>query len=200
MHLRILLPITNIIIGAMLFCWGDMQVRRIAESNGGARAEGITDVAAEARYVHYALNAPAWALLGDTREKLWSPSTYWYGRDLGYLLAVAILWFLIGSALDKRIRNDQTKHVLLRPSWAKFLGFFFIIYGMFVCYSTFPSKPDFVPLKDHIFDLIGAIWRRGYGWWFYVIAFGWAVGLMSAGLALAFRAQKDGARRQVALL
>jgi hypothetical protein len=77
----------------LLFHWGDVQAK--SKAAGGGAFEGVPDVAATAKYVHYALNAPV-GVLEDQREMRWSPSTYWKGHDLRYFVGVIVLWYLIG--------------------------------------------------------------------------------------------------------
>jgi len=186
MRFRIVLPVSNVILGALLFHLGDIQAKRIIVDSGGARTEGLTDVAATARYVDYALNAPAWALLGDTRDRLWSPSTYWSGYDLRYFLAVIVMWFLIGLALDQRSKGRNRQKAPLRTKWAGILAWGCVVWGLFTCYSIFPRRPYLMPLKNYLSGLVGAVSSGGYGWWWCPLGLAWGLALTAGGLYFAF--------------
>ncbi len=189
MRFRFFLPAGNVILGLLLFHWGDVQVRRILVTNGGA-LEGITDVAARAKYVHYALNAPAWALLGDTRNRLWSPSTLRSTDELLYFLAVILLWFSIGLVLDRQLKGrDQPA---IKAKWCKYiLASTYITYGLFTCYSVFPRKSYVTTLDDYLTSLGDAVLRGGYGWWWYPLGLAWGLGLIVAGVYSLLRLRHD---------
>ena len=187
MRFRILLPLSSVILGVLLFHWGDIPVRRIVAANGGVMEEGITDVAAKAGYVHYALNAPAWAFLGDTRDRLWSRSTYWKGHDLYYFLAVVALWFSIGVIIDRRSIGRALGLDARRMGWNRFLAWTSVLYGLFTCYSIFPRKPYFTSLTDYLSAFAGTVWGRGYGWWWYPLGLAWGLGLITVGLYYIFQ-------------
>lgn len=173
---RILLPLLSIALGSALFHWGDLQARSLVATTRGI-SEGMVDVAARARYLDYALNAPAWALLGDTRQRLWTPSTYWRGYDLYYLLVVALMWFLIGLALDKRHGARDGHFIPGNTTWNWILAWGCFVWGLFTWFSMFPAKPNFVSWKDYFSNLSGALASGGYGWWWYPLSFAWGLAL-----------------------
>jgi hypothetical protein len=152
MRFRIVLPLANVILGMFLFHLGDMhvsEVRRRIIAAHGSLYEPLQDGAATARYVDYALNAPAWAFVEDPRITIWSPSTYWTGQDLHYFLAVAAMWFLIGFKLDKRFFAKDTHRVHEATWWNRTLAWACLLYGLFTCYSVFSQKPYSEPLMHY---------------------------------------------------
>lgn len=180
MRFRIVLPIANVMLGMLLFHVGDLQARRIVAANAGHLEEPLQDGVAEARYAHYALNAPAWALLGDTRNKLWGESTYWTGHDLHYLLAVAIMWFLIGLKLDRTSSGDP------RPAgkWRRIFAWSWIFYGLFVCYRLVSA----LPLSSEAYlRLLRSVMSLEYGWWFLPAGLAWGIGLILTGAYILVR-------------
>jgi hypothetical protein len=185
MRLRILLPLANVALGALLFHLGDIQVRRITSVS--VLAEPLQDGAATARYLDYALNAPVWALLGDTRDKLWSPSTYWRGYDLRYFLAVIAMWFSIGLALDRRFSGSDVRPGKTKAWWNWILAWISLLYGLFVCHSVLPPRPDLMPFGNYLVWLASAVSSGGYGWWWYPLGLAWGMGLIANGLYSLFR-------------
>ena len=75
MRLRFLLPVVSLALAIFLFRFGDLQAKGIAAGAHGSAFEGLPLEAAKARYIAYALNAPAWALLAQARNMRWSPTT-----------------------------------------------------------------------------------------------------------------------------
>jgi hypothetical protein len=192
MRFRIILPLANVILGVALFRLGDMQVRRIVIANGGA-PEGMPDIAAKAKYAHYALNAPAWALLGDTREMRWGWSTYWTGHDLHYFLAVMVMWFLIGLKLDRKLIGKPLGHAQGSKWWNRIVAWGYLLYGLFLCYRLVPGKPYFMSLKgylDYLVTVLRSVLSGGYGWWWYPLGLAWGLGLVSAGLYSLFHSRR----------
>ena len=183
MRYRFILPLANIVLGVLLFHLGDLQVRRIRERYGSY--EGTQDAAATGKYVHYALNAPVWVLV-EKRGMLWSPSTYWTGRDLRYFLAATVMWFLIGLKLDRRRRRTGAERASEKIWWRRVLAFAFVVYGLIVGYAVLP-QPYFGPLKDYLRILLAQC--RDFAWW-YGLGLAWGVGLVVAGLRLMFRPGK----------
>jgi hypothetical protein len=170
---RIILPLVSVILGVFLFHLGDIEVRRTVVANGGA-PEGMADAAATAKYVHYALNTPAWVITGDTRETRWSQSTYWTGHDLLYFVAVIVLWYLIGLKLDKG-NGINAGYAPPNTVWFRILAWACLLYGVFVCYSVIPKCPSFMTSKNCALALLS--W--GHGWWFVAIGLAWGLGLIS---------------------
>jgi hypothetical protein len=175
MRFRILLPIANVMLGVLLFHVGDLQARRIVAANAGHLEEPLQDGVAKARYVHYALNAPAWALLGETRNKLWGASTYWTGHDLHYFLAVIIMWFLIGLKLDRTFSRGP------RPAgkWGRIFAWSCILYGLFVCYRLVSALP--LSNKAYLLLSLRSVMSLEYGWWFLPVGLAWGIGLILTG-------------------
>ncbi len=84
---RILLPLSSLILGLVLFHLDDTEARKMLAAAQGGAVEGIPLETAQARYVHCALNAPAWTLLREEHgQLLWSPSTYWTVATCGIFL------------------------------------------------------------------------------------------------------------------
>ena len=175
-RLRIVLPLVNVLLTVLLFWLGDLQVRQIVLAHGAY--EGISDGAATARYLAYAVNAPAWTLLPDTRSKIWSPSTYWTGYDVRFLLLVAVMWLLIGFALDRRISHDRASKILGR--WKSLFAVVCLIYALFICYAMLPHRHG-LPLTAYTVGLSNGVTS---GWWWYGLGLGWAVALVIVGLWL----------------
>jgi len=188
MRFRFVLPLANIVLGILLFHLGDLQVRMIREKYGSY--EGTPDAAATPRYVHYALNAPVWALLEKRHIFLWSPSTYWTGHDLHYFLAATAMWFLIGFKLDRRFSGTGAQRGSGNTWWRRILAWVFILYGLFVCYSVLP-QPYYGPLKRYL--LIVLTQGRDLAWW-YALGLAWGLGLVVAGFYSMVRLGKTAAR------
>jgi len=176
---KIALPLLNVILGVALFYWGDVQARKIIVAHGGALEEGLVDVAAEARYFHYALNAPAWALLRDRRQGRWSPSTYWRDYDLHYFLVVIVLWFSIGFAIDRRLSGGYFERAPRKTWWNRILAWVCILWGLVTGYSIMPSFSSILPVLKSVI-------RGGYGWWWLPMGLAWSLGLVAAGLYFMF--------------
>jgi hypothetical protein len=140
--------------------------------------------AATARYVHYALNAPAWVIVRETPEMRWSPSTYWTGHDLRYFLVVIVLWFVVGVEVDRKITERNRSGEPIAKRWSHiFEGILLLLYGCFVCYRLIP---DWSSTAIRAWTI--AMLRLGTGWWFFTIGLVWAVGFISVGLYLLFSA------------
>jgi hypothetical protein len=182
MRFQIVLPLASLILGVWLFHLGDLQGQRIIAAHGGVLEEPLQDGVAEARYVHYALNTPAWALLEDTRDKLWSRSTYWTGYDLHYFLAVTAMWFLIGLKFDGRSSKEGLDLVARKSRWSKILAWVYLLYGLFICYKLMSPPPHLVPLKSFLRWSFESVVNLYYGWWFLPIGLAWGAGMMLAGI------------------
>jgi hypothetical protein len=180
MRFRIILPLANVILGVFLFHLGDLQVRRIIAAHPSGLEEPLQDGAATARYVDYALNAPAWALVEDPRIYIWSPSTYWTGHDLHYFLAVAAMWFLIGYKLDKRFIAKDIKRIHEMTWWNRTFAWACLLCGLFTCYSVFWQKPHPEPLTDYFRMVFNVMLHGRYGWW-YQLGLAWSLGLILVG-------------------
>ncbi|HSS98463.1 MAG TPA: hypothetical protein VLK33_15610 [Terriglobales bacterium] len=177
MRFRIILPLLSVTLGVAMFYWGDAQARKSIAVGKGA-PEGIPDVAATARYVHYALNAPAWAIAISRTDRLWSPSEYWSGRDLYYFLVVVVMWFLIGQKLDQRFSLANRMGASGRTHRYQMLGgTFLFLYGIFVSYRVVPAW-SWTGLKFWAAGLL----RLDHGWWFGVIGLSWSLALVASGL------------------
>ncbi|MGO9444243.1 MAG: hypothetical protein ACLPXB_05615 [Thiobacillaceae bacterium] len=186
MQLRIILPLGNVILGVLLFHFGDIQVLRIVVGNGGA-PEGMPDGAATAKYVHYALNAPAWAALGETRQLRWDPSTYWRGHDLYYFLAVIVISYLIGLGLDDRFGTRTDERVPSKGRWNRVLASAFLLYGLYIFYRVIPEWSSLISMKAGTLALLS----RAPGWWFVAAGLSWGLGLVSLGLWTLLRPHKS---------
>ena len=113
MRLRVVLPVLSIILACMLFALGDVQTDKVMNvRRKTGYIEPIPDSYARARYLDYALNAPAWATLGEQRGKLRYRSTYWTGRDLRYFIALMVMWY----GLDCNSTRSLGQAILLRRS------------------------------------------------------------------------------------
>jgi len=159
MLLRYALPLSSVILSAMLFWVGDLQVERVAEICSPHCVEGVPDIAARATYVGYALNAPAWIFLREAQERMfWAPNirqwiTYhgsrWGGLYLWYFLAVIVMWYFIGLQLDNRFDRVRTK-TKEKSKWrVRLFVLAYMSYGFFMWWRIYPQ---FVPL-------------RGFGHW-----------------------------------
>jgi hypothetical protein len=175
MRLRIIMPVLSVLLGVLLFHIGDQQAEKILAK--APHEEALPEAAATARYVHYALNAPAWALVGS-RDLLWSPSTYWTGRDLRYFVVVGVLWFLIGVFLDRRLGGVELPSQHER--WMRPLACTCVGYGLFIVYSMLPPKPYSEALRNYLFTLPNTV-RTSWAWWWYLPAAAWGLALVSLG-------------------
>jgi hypothetical protein len=183
---RFILPILVIILGFFLFHLGDSQVRAIEAKRlqeNGRIEEPLPEAAAQARYVYYALNAPVWVLLGD-RNLLWGPSTYWTGRDLRFFVAVGLLWFWVGSNIDKKLNASKT--VFEKKRWHTSLAWLCIAYGFLTAYSMTPPVRSFDSLKYYFSTLLDSFHTPGI-WWWYSLGFAWGIILIGAGVNLLAR-------------
>lgn len=187
---RFALPTVNICLGISLFHWGDDQVKRIAIANGGFE-HPPSDAIATAKYVHYALNAPAWAILGDTRNRMWDLSTYWTGHDLYYFLLVAVMSFFIGFQLDN-LRGGNRRESAVAGTLTRITGWACCLYGLFVCYQVFPSRPYFISLRDYFRSYLPTMFGMSHveGWWWLAIGLAWGLGLVVFGVHSLFRIAK----------
>jgi len=140
---------------------------------GGGTFEGLPFEAAVARYVDYALNAPAWATLLEQRGMRWSWSTYWSGRDLRYFLAVAVMWYLLGFWLDKRLNRTTIANSDHNGMRARAFAMACAAYGIFVCSSVLR---DLVPVKAY-----GLWFPNLRPFWFVAAVLAWGMGLIWAG-------------------
>jgi hypothetical protein len=113
---------------------GDLQARNLVTAGG--LFEGLPAEAAVARYVDYALNAPAWATLLEQRGMRWSKSTYWSGRDLRYFLAVGVMWYVVGLWLDHKLNRTTTANSNYNRMSARVFAIACATYGIFVCSSV----------------------------------------------------------------
>jgi len=175
MRYRIILPVFSIVLGVVAFRIGDWQVRNLQVSAQRGASEGIPVEAAAARYPHYAINAPAWAVLGEKREMRWSPSTYWTGRDLRYLLAVMLMWYVVGYHIDKRVGNKR------RPKeWVnQIVALAYLGCGFLVFHSIYG---DFVPLSAY-----GVTLPNMHAFWFTAAVLLWGCGLLLNGSRMLLR-------------
>ena len=93
MRFRLVLPVLSVILAVILLRVGDMQIEKFLDGRRPGRGgEPVPDSYARAKYFDYALNAPAWATLGEERGMLWHRST---ANKLPALPADAIVvaWF-----------------------------------------------------------------------------------------------------------
>ncbi len=173
-HFRVILPVVSIALGVFLFYLGDVQVKETVVAQGGA-GEGMPDVAASGRYVHYALNAPAWAVTGETRDMRWSEATYSSDHELRYFLVVAVLWYIVGLRFDRRRGTESlTREVV----WYRPAGWGLILLAVLVGYVATSG-----------WLLSGSKWEeillaRVYGWWFPLACLAWAIILLIAGVRM----------------
>lgn len=183
MRFRFLLPLMSVLLGVVLFRLGDLQVRKAVVEAGGA-PEGMRMEVAQARYVDYALNAPAWVIVREEHGMLWSPSTYFTGQDLRYFIAVIVMWYLIGLLLDKRVGRKKSVSEKPRPGLRRILALACSLYGLWICFS---QVPDIIQLVRYI---------KSYGWpnlrwsWFMATVLAWGLGLILAGLFSLFRGKR----------
>jgi hypothetical protein len=158
--LRAALPLIFLIVAIALEKVGELQYEGIMRL--GAPQEHPVDATwARDSFVGYAINAPAWAawwqlplFLNQQGERVWVTYlriTSWLGpnsRLLEYGFLVVVLWYGIGSLLDKRKRLK----VSLTPdtlSWQKRLLYIFcLLYGGFLCSMA----------RDSYYDSNGYAW------------------------------------------
>jgi hypothetical protein len=181
MPLRVFLPVLSVILAAVLFHVGDMQAERILNVRRQTGfVEPVPDSYARAKYLDYVLNVPAWAILGEQRGMLWSPSTYWRGRDLRYFLAVILLWYIVGRELDNKLAAKRFDSIPQRTWWGRILALLCALYGLFLCYLM---VPEFVPLRGYGYWLP----LRRYEPWFIAAVISWGTGMALSGLYYMFR-------------
>lgn len=181
MRLRIILPVVSILLGVGLFHLGDLQARNLVTAAGGL-FEGLPAEAAVARYVDYALNAPAWATLLEQRGMRWSKSTYWRGRDLRYFLAVAVMWYLLGLWLDHKLNRTITANSDHNGMPARAFAIACATYGIFVCSSVLR---DLVPVKAYGF------WFPNFRpFWFVASVLAWGAALIGVGSRFRLRSNR----------
>lgn len=173
MRLRFLLPVVSLALAIFLFRFGDLQAKEIAAGAHGSAFEGLPLEAAKARYIAYALNAPAWALLAQARNMRWSPTTLWNARDLLFLTAVGLMWYCLGLRLDRKFTNSKIQSAQGgRRGWA--LPLLSVLYGLFVCYSVFR---DLLPVEQY-----GYLFPNLRPLWFVLIVLCWGGGIICFGL------------------
>ena len=151
----------------------------------------MPDSYARARYADYALNAPAWAALGEPPGLIWHRTTYWTGRDLRYLLALIAMWYCLGWLLDKKRGSKRAGDGQRGSGWRRALALLGVLYGLFLCYLMLP---EFMVLHDKE----DGFWlpHRRYELWFIAGVLVWGIGLILAGSHSLFHssegAQPDG--------
>jgi hypothetical protein len=190
MRFQIILPILNVILASICFHMGDVQAERIwkIRSHTGF-VEPVPDSYARARYVDYALNAPAWATLGAQAGMLQSRSTYWTGRDLRYFLALIVMWYLIGSRVDENRANKERNMDKWMSLQNRASAAFCALYGLFLCYLMLP---EVFPLRGY------GQWlpNRKYELWFVGAVIVWGIGMTLFGSSSFLRhrseVQKEG--------
>jgi hypothetical protein len=188
MWLRFVFPLLNLVVAVLLFHVGDMQVRRVASASQ-VLEEPINDGVAKARYVEYALNAPAWALLGDTRAGIWSPSSYWSGYNLRFFALASAIWFLLGVAFEKR---DAVKNSVLagkRTLWTLAFSCTCIFWGVLTCHAILPEKPTLMSFPNYALAVAS---NATDWWWWYLFGLAWGMALILSGLSFLFRRRQSG--------
>lgn len=174
MRFQLVLPSVSVILAVVLIRAGDMQIRKIVEIRRHHRgAEPVPDSYARARYFDYALNAPAWAALGDQRGMLWSEGNRW-GPYLRYLLAVIGMWYLLGFLIDKRLEARKAEDARPRSWHVLVITALGLPYGLFLCRLM---VSEFQPLRDYGYWLP----LRKYEPWFIALVLAWGIGLIWAG-------------------
>jgi hypothetical protein len=156
MRFRLALPLLNVILGAVLFWVGDLQIERVAETCGPHCTEGVPDDFATAKYVDYALNAPAWIFRQEAQVRMfWAPDirqwikyrgSRWGGLDLWYFLAVVVMWYCLGLWLDNRFGSPRPKTTKKTKAWLHLFAFACMSYGFFMWWRIYPQ---FVPLRRY---------------------------------------------------
>ncbi len=182
--LRVLLPLLNVILAGILLYFGHLQMLhqiRLRQRLGGMY-EPIPEAYERARFLSYAINAPAWAarirmspevldpetiLSGKARGGLWSAIPE--GNDWWYLLFVGLIWYFLGSRMERwrsaKMRGS-TRHA---PRWPdRLLRLTCIAYGLFVLQTA---------LK--VYGL-----RGRFELWFLISVFVWGAGITAVGFFL----------------
>jgi hypothetical protein len=163
---RVLVPLLNVAMAVVLLDVGQAQWKKIA-SHG--MSELLPDLYRSATYVDYALNAPAWAaqmnmpwLLHVKRWRMMETE-----RDWWYLLFVAVMWFHIGSRLDKRLHSADCEEP--GPASRLLVWRKRVVAALSLSYAVF--------MVNTAFDGIGPYETR-----FVASVFLWALAITLAGL------------------
>lgn len=180
MRFRLVWPVLSVILAVILLRVGDMQIEKVLDGRRPDRGgEPVPDSYARAKYFDYALNAPAWATLGEERGMLWHRSTLWSG-NLRYFVAVVGMWYLLGLQLDNKLDAKKTDGAPQRTWRRRIVAIMCALYGLFLCRLMLP---EFVPLRGYGYWLP----LRKYELWFIATVLAWGAGLMFAGLYSLFR-------------
>jgi hypothetical protein len=168
---RVLLPVLFLALSVALGRLGDAERNRIVECVGKGAVHGIPDWTARARYLDYALNAPAWAAAWNMPAIPLKQRTYW--EDIAWIVErcsypffVVLMWLVIGFGVD-RWRETRQMHEPERPAWRDNVRIACAVCGGFILCSAIQAAG--------FQDLFG-----GYEIWFLAGVFAWAIGLIFA--------------------
>jgi hypothetical protein len=177
MQYRIVLPLLSVALAVMLLRVGDRQRQKIVDL--GHHEEMVPHTYARARYLDYAINAPVWAIVEGQRDQLW-PYSSPKNRDLGYILGVIVMWYLLGFQLDKKFVVTEARGRQPKRLWQRILGLACVCYGLFL-YDL--MTPEFVSLRGY------GNWLplRHYELWFIAAVLAWGVGMVLVGAYWLFR-------------
>lgn len=174
---RLWLPLIFLVLSIGMEVLAMAEMSWIEQSSSAStrrpyRGEGHDDFIVRVRFVDRALNAPAFAAARKMpyvlRVEGWlsGEDSLRFEDDLGYLLFVTFMWFLIGYRLDRwreEKRTGEPGSTFLRRRVVRLL---WVVYGVFVCWNVVNYNTYAVSFET----------------WFAASAFGWGVGLIFAGL------------------
>ncbi len=184
LDLRILLPLLNVLLAGILLYIGHLQMLhqiRLRQHPYGMY-EGIPETYERARFLSYAMNAPAWAARIWMSPEVLDPETVLSGNahhglrsaipegnDWWYLLFVGLMWYFIGSRLEQW-RSARTRGSTRQaPRWPdQLLRLTYIAYGLFVLETAL----KLYRMRGHFES------------WFVIAVFAWGAGITAGGFFL----------------
>ena len=170
-----LLPLIFLLLSIIMAKIGESYRTTIVQSvvaKYGHLAEPIPDSVALARFIDYALNAPAWVAAWNMPHVLPIDEsvTHWgimrYEAHWWYFIFVALMWFLVGVWLD-RYRSVRHPDQFHKPVYNISIEVFLIAYGSFMSYSGFSISESFE-----------------YARWFEIVVCAWGAILVVVNLYL----------------
>jgi hypothetical protein len=134
------LPVVFLILSVVLAMIGEAQRSRIAEGAGSRPAHAVADYFATARFIDYAINAPAWAAASNMPHIFHVEDSGWglllHKADGWYFFFVVVMWFFIGYRLDAWYDANRIGQSLPPASQKLPLRTLCTVYGIFICYSA----------------------------------------------------------------
>jgi len=142
---RVILPAAFLVLSIVLATVGDWQRQRVIDSVGRGAVHGVPQRVAVARFMDYAINAPAWIATWQIPNFInhfpsWGIMSTEF--DWRYLLLVCITWYLIGAMIDRK-RSSPPR--VIPVAWKRVLGVLATGYGIFMCRDVAPLEWWFDP-------------------------------------------------------